>query len=89
MKKIRLQIATPDGMRFDGEAVMLSVRGIAGELAIMARHIPLVTALKGGECRVYLCDGAIRRANLSGGMLMVSSDCVIVMSSDFRWIENE
>ena len=89
MKKFRLQIAAPDGMRFDGEAGMLSVRGIAGELAVMAGHIPLVTALKGGECRVYLDDGVIRRASLSGGMLMVSSDCVRVMSSDFRWIENE
>jgi len=92
MKKFKLQIAAPDGMRFDGDAVMISVRGIAGELAVMAGHIPFVTALKEGECRVYLDDGGkeiIRRAEVSGGMLMVSDECVRVMSSDFKWIENE
>lgn len=92
MKKFRLQIAAPDGMRFDGEASMLSVRGIDGELAVMAGHIPFVTALKKGECRVYVEDGSghetIRRATLSGGMLMVSDECVRVMSSDFKWIES-
>ena len=91
MKKFKLQIAAPDGMRFDGEAVMISVRGISGELAIMAGHIPFVTALKAGECRVYLNEDGkeiIRHADVSGGMLMVSSDCVRVMSSDFKWIEN-
>ena len=92
MKKFKLQIAAPDGMRFDGDAVMLSVRGIAGDLAVMAGHIPFVTALKQGECRVYIDDNGreiIKYASLSGGMLMVSDECVRVMSSDFKWIEKE
>lgn len=87
MKKFKLQIAAPDGLRYDGEAVQLSVRGISGDLAVLAGHIPFVTALKSGECRVYVEDGDIRRANCSGGMLMVSKDCVRVLSSDFVWIE--
>ncbi|MBQ4354650.1 MAG: F0F1 ATP synthase subunit epsilon [Clostridia bacterium] len=87
MKTFKLQIAAPDGLRYDGEAVQLSVRGIGGELAILAGHIPFVTALRSGECRVYLEDGGIRRANCSGGMLMVSKECVRVLSSDFKWTE--
>ena len=90
MKKFKLSIAAPDGMRFDGDAVMLSVRGIAGELAVMAGHIPFVTALKAGDCRVYLDEDGhevVKHASLSGGMLMVADDCVRVMSSDFRWKE--
>ena len=57
MKKFRLQIAAPDGMRYDGDAVQISVRGIEGDLAVLAGHIPFVTALRGGECRVYTGDG--------------------------------
>lgn len=87
MKKFKLQIAAPDGLRYDGEAVQLSVRGIGGELAVLAGHVPFVTALKSGECRVYTEEGLIRRATCSGGMLMVSMECVRVMSSDFRWTE--
>ena len=88
MNTFKLQIAAPDGMRYDGDAVQISVRGIEGDLAILAGHIPFVTALKSGECRVYTEDNTIRRATCSGGMLMVSKDCVRPLSSDFTW-ENE
>ena len=54
MKSFKLEIATPDGMRYDGDAVQVSVRGIGGELAILAGHIPFCTALGKGECRVYI-----------------------------------
>ncbi len=87
MKSFKLQIAAPDGLRYDGEATQLSVRGIAGDLAILAGHIPFVTALKDGECRVYLEDGKIRRARTRGGMLIVSKETVRLLSSDFEWTE--
>ena len=86
MKTFQLQIAAPDGLRYDGEAVQLSVRGIEGELAILAGHIPFVTALKAGECRVYVGD-TIRRANYSGGMLTVTKDTVRMLSAEFEWAE--
>ncbi len=85
MNTFKLQIAAPDGMRYDGDAVQISVRGIEGDLAIMAGHIPFVTALKSGECRVYTDDKTVRRASCSGGMLMVSRECVRLLSSDFTW----
>ena len=90
MKTFRLQIAAPDGLRFDGESSQISVRGIAGDLAILAGHIPFVTALKDGECRVYPAEegGAVRRARCRGGMLIVSKEAVRVMSSDFEWMED-
>jgi F-type H+-transporting ATPase subunit epsilon len=88
MNTFKLQIAAPDGMRYDGDAVQISVRGIEGDLAVMAGHIPFVTALKSGECRVYTDEKTVRRASCSGGMLMVSKDCVRLLSSDFTW-ENE
>ena len=86
MKKFRLQIAAPDGMRYDGDAVQISVRGIEGDLAVLAGHIPFVTALRGGECRVYTGDEeAPRRADYTGGMLTVSDAGVRMISADFRW----
>ncbi len=84
MKKFHLEIAAPDGKRFSGEAEQLSVRSISGEIAILAGHIPYVTALRSGECRVYV-DGEIRRAEVTGGFLTVSSDAVRLLSTEFRW----
>ena len=57
MKLFRLQVASPDGMKFERDVRQLSVRGICGELAIMAGHIPFVTALAPGECRIYTENG--------------------------------
>jgi F-type H+-transporting ATPase subunit epsilon len=85
MKSFHLQIAAPDGMRFDGDAVQISVRGIDGELAVLAGHIPFVTALKAGECRVYVDEKEIRYADYSGGMITVTKDTVRMMSADFQW----
>ena len=88
MKNFKLQIAAPDGLRYDGDAVQLSVRGIGGELAVLAGHIPFVTALADGDCRVYTDDGkTVRSAHCRGGMLMVSKDVVRLLSSDFAWKE--
>lgn len=89
MRTFKLQIAAPDGMKYDGEAMRLSVRGTEGELAVMAGHIPFVTALAPGECRIYTKkEGEILRARASGGMLVVADDGVRLMSSDFAWSED-
>ena len=87
MKAFKVQIAAPDGLRFDGEAFQLSVRGIGGDLAVLAGHIPFVTALKDGECRLYVGENGevIRRGRCRGGMLIVSKEAVRLMSSDFEW----
>ncbi len=89
MKNFHLQIASPDGLRYDGDAVQISVRGTEGELAVLAGHIPFVTALRAGECRVYVDEDTIRTARSSGGMITVSKDVVRVLSGKFTWLDGE
>ena len=84
MKKFQLEIAAPDGKRFSGEVEQLSVRSIVGEVAILAGHLPYVTALAPGECRVYV-DGEIRRADVTSGFLTVTPESVRLLSTDFIW----
>ena len=86
MAQFHLQIITPDGVRFDGETTQLSVRGSEGDLAIMAGHLPLVTTLVSGECRVYTGDG-IKKGECSGGMLSCSKQITRLFSTDFHWKE--
>lgn len=86
MKNFRLEITTPAGVRFSDEAVQLSVRAVDGELAVMAGHIPLVTALRDGECRVYLPDGSVKKAKCGGGLLFVEGDKTRLLSSTFEFI---
>ena len=51
MNTYKLVVSTPDGSVFDDEATTLVVRGTEGELAVMAGHIPFITAVKPGKCR--------------------------------------
>ena len=56
MKTFPLTIASPDGNLFDQPVVRLILRGTEGDLAVMAGHIPFITAVRPGDCRVELED---------------------------------
>ncbi len=87
MKTFPLKIASPDGELFNGDAVMLSVRGTEGELAVMAGHIPFVSSIKPCECKISFSDGTEKTANTDGGVLSVSNDKVLLLSGNFKWTE--
>ena len=85
MNTFRLIISSPDGNILEGEAVKLSVRGIEGELAVMAGHIPFITAVKECDCRIELPDGTEKKGHTTGGLLNVGKDSVILLSDCFNW----
>ena len=85
MNTFRLIIASPDGHLFDGEAVKVSMRGTEGDFAIMAGHIPFITSVKSGECKIELSDGAEKIGYSDGGLLTVSKEAVTLLSGSFRW----
>ena len=89
MKSFHLSITSPEGNLFLGDVLQLSVRGVEGELAIMAGHIPFATALAEGECRIYLEDGSMRRADVRGGLLTVTREETSLLSSSFTFREND
>lgn len=79
-----LQIVTPDGMYYDGQAKCVSVPSIDGQISVMARHINYVTALGMGPAKVTLEDGE-RYAACIGGMLTVTDGEVRVVATTFEW----
>ncbi len=85
MNTFKLTIASPDGNKFSDEAQMLIVRGIDGDLAIMAGHIPFITALQPCDCKVTLPDETERLGTVDGGLLTVSEKGVTLLSGSFRW----
>lgn len=87
MSTFHLQIVTPDGSFLDAQAEKLIVRTINGDICILPRHIPYVTALAMGEARVTI-DGKVRRAAANGGMLAVTGDKVRLVASTFEWAED-
>ena len=87
MSTYNLTIATPDGNRFQGEVMGLFVRGAEGDLAVLAGHMPFITSVKAGACRIHLPDGEEKSATLDGGLLTVSDKTVTLLSGSFAWDE--
>ena len=83
----QLQIVTPDGLEFEGEAEMLSVRTTDGEIGIQARHIDYVAPLGMGEATITEPEGKTRRAACIGGMVAVHNGMVRLVATTFEWAE--
>ena len=85
MNTYKLIISTPDGSVFDGDAKGLFVRGTEGELAVLAGHIPFITAVRPCECKVLLPNENEKVATIGGGILTVQNDKTTLLCSDFKW----
>ncbi len=87
MNTFNLTVATPDGNKFGGEVIGLFVRGADGDLAILAGHMPFITSVQAGKCRIHLPDDEEKSATLDGGLLTVSDKAVTLLSGSFAWDE--
>ena len=81
MSTFPLLISSPDGDLFRGDAEMLILRGTEGDLAIMAGHIPFVTAVVRGNCVILTAEGELKVCVIEEGLLTVDKDQVTVLTS--------
>ena len=87
MAAFPLKIVTPDGLIFDGQAQMVIVRTVSGDLAVMARHINCVVPLGMGQATIVSEDGSRRTAACIGGMLSVVNGEVSLVPTTFEWAD--
>lgn len=79
MATFALELITAEGRLLSTDADFMVAPGALGELGILPKHIPLLTALKAGEL-------VVRRGNdedylfVSGGFLEVLPDKVVVLA---------
>ena len=79
MKKFRLVISSPDGNIFDGECERIILRGVCGDLAVMAGHVPFITAVK--PCKVKIeNDEKEEFIAVDGGLLTVGGEKVTLLT---------
>ena len=86
MTSFHLQITTPDGLIYDGEAEELIVRTTSGDMGILAGHINCVAPLGMGRAAV-LVEGKKRYAACIGGMVSVVGGAVTLVPTTFEWAE--
>jgi F-type H+-transporting ATPase subunit epsilon len=68
---IDVEVLTPEGEVFDGEARQVSTRTEVGEIGILANHTPLLAALEPTELRLKISDSEVKRYAQAHGWLQV------------------
>ena len=86
MKTFHLEIVTPDGIEFEGEAESLLIKCESGDVEVLAGHADLFSPLAVGRARIKY-DGKNRTASSAGGFLSVTKEKVIVVATTFEFAD--
>ena len=76
---VQVRVVSVEASLFEGEADFLLCRGTEGELGILPRHSPLLTALKPGLLTVR-SGGDTQELFVGGGFLEILPDRVTVLA---------
>ncbi len=79
MAKLQVELVTAEGRVLSQEADFVLAPGAAGDLGVLPRHVPLLTALRTGEVMVRN-DGVEEFLFVSGGVLEVLPDRVVILA---------
>lgn len=77
---IEVEIVTPRRQLFAGEVEMITLPGADGQMGVLRNHAPLLTILNIGEIVLHLPDGRQDYIAVSGGVVEVWPNKVIVLA---------
>ncbi|MCT4777711.1 MULTISPECIES: F0F1 ATP synthase subunit epsilon [Exiguobacterium] len=80
MNTLHVNVVTPDGAAYEGEARMVIAKSVTGELGILPKHIPMVTPLDISVLKLRHEDGGRTLIALSGGFMEVRPDTVTILA---------
>lgn len=86
MNTFQLLISSPDGNIFDEHIHQIILRGVEGDLAVMAGHTPFITPVKPCDCYIELKDETIKNGHLESGLLTVSDNTATLITGNFKWL---
>jgi F-type H+-transporting ATPase subunit epsilon len=87
MRQFPLEIVTPDGVMWKGDAESLLVRTHDGDVEILAGHADYIASVATGRARI-ITGGAERFASTAGGFLSVTREGVKLVAITFEFAEN-
>jgi F-type H+-transporting ATPase subunit epsilon len=79
----QVELVTPTGTLFSGQAEMVVCRAAGGDVAFLANHMPYIGALEAYPLRIVHPEGSAAgeelRFEVGGGFVEVSNNRVIVL----------
>ncbi|NKB66992.1 MAG: F0F1 ATP synthase subunit epsilon [Candidatus Latescibacteria bacterium] len=87
MAVFQFDIVTPEKGLYSGAVESLKVPGSEGEMGVLARHMPLLSALCTGRIHFSEEGGVIRHVATSGGFVEVEHNHVTVLAETAEFAE--
>lgn len=79
MNKLKLEILTPNGIIYNGNAISVTLPGEEGEFGVLAEHSSLTTLLEAGVIDVEKEDKSVESILINWGVVQVDEEKVIVL----------
>jgi F-type H+-transporting ATPase subunit epsilon len=79
---MKVEIITPKGIEFDQEAREIILPTLTGEIAVLPKHVPLISVLKAGIIKIMADSGNVEK-EIEGGILEVGRKKVVVLLKKF------
>jgi len=76
---LKLEIVTPEGMVYSEDVEMVTLPGIAGQMGIYPRHVPLISQMVPGEMIVRK-DGRYSFVATGAGLIEVTANRVSILT---------
>jgi len=83
---IRCEIVSQDRMVYEGDAEMVLLPGVEGEMGILPNHAPLLTTLKFGIIRVR-AGGNEQVFTVAGGIAEVQPEIITILADAAENVE--
>jgi len=77
MKLMKLEIVTPKGTIYDGDARQVTLPGSEGEFGVLPEHATLVSILSTGIITIELADGNVTDVAINSGYVKVDESKVV------------
>ena len=74
---MKLNIVSPNGILFEGEAANISLPGLGGSFDVLPHHAPIIAALNAGTIQ-FETNGEMQKQPIQGGFVEVKDDIVSV-----------
>ncbi len=79
METLQLQIMTPTGPIFDGEALSVTIPGEEGEFGVLPRHASLATLMQAGVVDIEMTDKSVASVVVNWGVVQVDEEKVLLL----------
>lgn len=83
-KTMKLEIVAPDGIFYTGEAAMVELNTMEGEIGVYPDHIPMTMIVAPGMLTITELTEK-KQANLSSGFMEIQKDKMTILTEKIEW----